>query len=128
MTVKLSLTMSPCCYSKCLFELAVLSLSDQGLISRHGFGGCNTALYSIPEGSRRTAESVAYQDFPDDNRFVYTASRVAARVPCNLNRRIGSPRQLAARTRGVFPLLTDETCCCRDSFAMLSATSLLLIP
>ena len=130
-----------CCpyCSKCLFEVAVATLTDQGFLLRHGLAGGNTALYSIPEAARSRyvspprlrapplprasrlacnpasncfkvtqlllfhafrAEDIAFREFPDDARFVYTASRVAARVPCSLNRRHGSPRQLAARTRG----------------------------
>ena len=50
--------------SKCLFELAVLSLNEQGLLSRHGFGGCSTALYAVAEAARGRAEEIAYRDFP----------------------------------------------------------------
>lgn len=78
----------------------MLSLAEQQLVVRHGFGGCNTALYSIPTAAAGQAAEIAYAEFPDDQRFVYTASCVAARVPCAVGRRHGSPRQLAGRTRG----------------------------
>lgn len=63
----LSQLSAPCLlphYSKCLFELALLSLGEQGLITQHGLGGASTALYSVAEEARGRAEDMAYRDFP----------------------------------------------------------------
>lgn len=77
----------------------MISLVEQQLVERVGFGSCTT-LYSVAPAAAERAAQIAYGDFPDDASYVCAAvrvERVAARVPCS---RRGSPRQLSARTRG----------------------------
>lgn len=97
---------------KCAFELSLLSLVDQGLLIRHGYGPW--ALYTVAEGTAAAAERLAYTEYqcleqggglvvarpPADG-----ARQAPLHLPCGAphgTRRLTSPRsQGAARMRGV---------------------------
>lgn len=102
--------------SKCLLELAVASLIEQGLVVRQGYGPF--AALSVPDAALPKAEALAYSDFPDEGQLpLYGGAAAAAGLagggaqhmhphqcpPARLNRlrRHSSPRQFGSRMAGV---------------------------
>eukprot|EP00887_Chlorella_sp_A99_P000599 scaffold17.g599.t1 len=68
--------------SKCIFELAVLSLVEQGIVVRHGIG--NWALLRVPDAQVRRAEALAFSEFDagDDSRLLLALQQLAPRQQC----------------------------------------------
>ncbi len=60
-------------YSKCAVDLALLSLVDQGLLSRHGYG--NFALYQIPQDAVHEATELAYLEFSTEESIPYSTQQ-----------------------------------------------------
>lgn len=98
--------------SKCLLELAVASLCDQGLVLRQGYGPL--AALSVPDAALSKAEALAYSEFPDEGQLpLYSSSLAAAQHrgggglvaaahhrpgSClRIARRLSSPRQFGHR-------------------------------
>ncbi|KAL4545711.1 hypothetical protein Ndes2526B_g00362 [Nannochloris sp. 'desiccata'] len=59
--------------SKYVIELALLSLVDQGLLNRHGYG--NFALYTIPQDALHEATKLAYLEFSTEDSAIYSSQQ-----------------------------------------------------
>lgn len=66
--------------SKCMFELAVWSLVEQGVLSRQGAGG--RALYTVLPSALEHAQDIAFREFPGDDLALLHTLRELQRVPC----------------------------------------------
>lgn len=51
--------------SKCLLDVALLTLLDHGLLYRHGYG--NWGLYTVPAEAMRDATRIAFAEFPGED-------------------------------------------------------------
>lgn len=100
--------------SKCLLELAVAGLVEQGLVVRQGYGPF--ANLSVPDVALPKAEALAYSEFPDEghlanlhsgrggggaphHRLLASAHRPASCL--TRLRRHSSPRQFSGRMSGI---------------------------